>query len=91
MQTRALLKASCEAGRCPAQSACCHMTCCIVVAPLKLRVKLRVKQVSSPVSVLPSGKASWGRQKAPSGRRNTKECTSIVEGLKVIYYSKVKP
>ena len=30
----------------------CHKNCCILVAPLKLRVKLLVKRVSSPVSVL---------------------------------------
>ena len=49
-------------------------------------------QMSSPVSVLPSvrSKKGWGQQKQASGRRSTRECTSIVEGLKVIYYSKVQ-
>lgn len=47
--------------------------------------------MSSPSSVLPSVRSSkgWGKQKSASGRRSTRECTSIVEGLKVIYYSKV--
>ena len=49
--------------------------------------------MSSPVSVLPSArsKKGWGQQKQASGRRSTRECTSIVEGLKVIYYSKARP
>ena len=51
--------------------------------------------MSSPASMLPrqqSTKSKWGsssKGKASGRRMTTKDCTSIVEGLKVIYFSKV--
>lgn len=50
-------------------------------------------QMSSPASVL-SARGSgnrWGRTRSAPRRMTTKDCTSIVEGLRVIYFSKIRP
>lgn len=67
--------------------------------PASLWMDGTLLQISSPASVLsprltksPSTAekpARWGRSKTGPRRMSTKECTSIVEGLKVIYFSKV--
>ena len=51
---------------------------------------VHVLQMSSPASVL-SARGSgnrWGRTRSAPRRMTTKDCTSIVEGLRVIYFSK---
>ena len=50
------------------------------------------KQVSTPNTMTPgsSRKSTWGRTKTKKSRLSTAECTSIVEGLKVIYFGKVR-
>ncbi|KAK9789563.1 hypothetical protein WJX73_008365 [Symbiochloris irregularis] len=66
-------------------------------APIASSSSGGLSQMSSPASVLPrqqSTKSKWGQSSKgkSSGRRmTTKDCTSIVEGLKVIYFSKIKP
>lgn len=49
-------------------------------------------QVSTPNTMTPgsSRKSTWGRTKTKKSRLSTAECTSIVEGLKVIYFGKVR-
>ena len=48
-------------------------------------------QTSTPNTMTPSStrKSGWGRTKTKKSRLSTAECTSIVEGLKVIYFGKV--
>ena len=49
-------------------------------------------QTSTPNTMTPSStrKSGWGRTKTKKSRLSTAECTSIVEGLKVIYFGKVR-
>ena len=49
-------------------------------------------QTSTPNTLTPSStrKSGWGRTKTKKSRLSTAECTSIVEGLKVIYFGKVR-
>ena len=49
-------------------------------------------QTSTPNTLTPSStrKSGWGSTKTKKSRLSTAECTSIVEGLKVIYFGKVR-
>ncbi len=51
-----------------------------------------VLQVSTPNTMTPGStrKSNWGRTKTKKSRLSTAECSSIVDGLKVIYFGKVR-
>ncbi|CAL5220728.1 g2786 [Coccomyxa viridis] len=49
--------------------------------------------VSTPNTMTPGStrKSNWGRTKTKKSRLSTAECSSIVDGLKVIYFGKIRP
>lgn len=86
---RALLKATCKA------KGWLLLVWLIICTCFKMGLTVDYdQQASTPNTMTPGStrKSGWGRTRTTKkSRLSTAECTSIVEGLKVIYFGKVHP
>lgn len=89
LAVRALLKATCKA------KGWLLLVWLIICTCFKMGLTVDYdQQASTPNTMTPGStrKSGWGRTRTTKkSRLSTAECTSIVEGLKVIYFGKVHP